>query len=105
MISLFLRTLALVALAVCPLLSHAELKAFEDTIAQRTQACTACHGDQGRAQPGMLSLAGVNKAELLKKMTDYKTGVMPSTIVQQLAKGYSDEQLAALATYFSSQKK
>ena len=68
-------------------------------------ACAACHGDQGRAQPGMLPLAGVNKAELLKKMTAYKAGVMPSTIMQQLAKGYSDEQLDALATYFSSQKK
>ena len=25
--------------------------AFEDSIAQRTLACTACHGDQGRAGP------------------------------------------------------
>ena len=24
---------------------------FEDSIAQRTLACTACHGDQGRAGP------------------------------------------------------
>ena len=24
---------------------------FEDTMAQRTLACTACHGEQGRAGP------------------------------------------------------
>lgn len=96
-------SLAVVSLAFCGLTQAQTMDPVQ--IRSMAAACAACHGDQGRAQPGMLSLAGVNKAELLKKMTDYKTGVMPSTIMQQLAKGYSDEQLAALATYFSSQKK
>jgi len=30
-------------------LSHAAAPPFEDTMAQRTQACTACHGKEGRA--------------------------------------------------------
>ena len=68
-------------------------------------ACASCHGDQGRAEVGMVSLAGANKDELLKKMLDYKTGKQPSTIMQQLAKGYSDDQLAAMASYFSAQRK
>jgi cytochrome c553 len=53
----------------------------------------------------MESLAGANKDELLKKMLDFKSGKKPATIMHQLAKGYSDEQLAALAGYFSAQKK
>ena len=68
-------------------------------------ACASCHGDQGRAEVGMVSLAGANKDEVLKKMLDYKTGKQPSTIMQQLAKGYSDDQLAAMASYFSAQRK
>ncbi|MFM1980571.1 MAG: Cytochrome subunit of sulfide dehydrogenase [Pseudomonadota bacterium] len=68
-------------------------------------ACANCHGTNGVAQPGMESLAGANKDELLKKMLDFKSGKKPATIMHQLAKGYSDEQLAALAGYFSAQKK
>ena len=51
MITSLFRTLALVALATLSCLSHAAPRAFEDTMAQRTQACTACHGEQGRAGP------------------------------------------------------
>jgi sulfide dehydrogenase cytochrome subunit len=67
--------------------------------------CATCHGTNGVAQTGNESLAGVNKDELLKKMLDFKTGKKPPTIMHQLSKGYSDEQLAALASYFSALKK
>lgn len=68
-------------------------------------SCATCHGTHGVAQTGNESLAGVNKDELLKKMLDFKTGKKPATIMHQLSKGYSDEQLAALAAYFSALKK
>ena len=68
-------------------------------------ACAGCHGTTGIAEAGNESLAGVNKEEMLKKLIDFKTGKKPATIMHQLAKGYSDEQLAALATYSSALKK
>jgi sulfide dehydrogenase cytochrome subunit len=68
-------------------------------------SCSNCHGTLGVAEPGNESLAGGNKDEMLKKMMDFKTGKKPATIMHQLAKGYTDEQLAALAGYFSSLKK
>jgi len=68
-------------------------------------ACATCHGTHGIAETGMESLAGANKDELLKKMLDFKTGKKPATLMHQLSKGYSDEQLGALATYFAALKK
>ena len=68
-------------------------------------SCSACHGTDGRAQPGMESLAGVNKDDIVKKMLDFKAGRKPATIMHQLSKGYSDEQIAAIAAYFAAQKK
>jgi len=68
-------------------------------------SCANCHGTMGVAEAGNESLAGVNKDELLKKMMDFKTGKKPATIMHQLSKGYTDEQLAALAGYFSALKK
>ncbi|MCX7226168.1 MAG: class I cytochrome c [Burkholderiales bacterium] len=69
-------------------------------------SCAACHGTDGRAQPGMISLAGVPKEVTIQKMLDYKAGRVPAaTIMHQLAKGYSDEQIAAIAGYFAAPKK
>jgi cytochrome c553 len=68
-------------------------------------ACANCHGTNGQAQPGMESLAGVNKDDLTKKMLDFKAGRKPATIMHQLAKGYTDDQIQAIAAYFSAQKK
>lgn len=68
-------------------------------------SCAACHGTDGRAQPGMESLAGANRDDMVKKMLDYKSGRKPATIMHQLAKGYTDEQIVAIAGYFAAQKK
>ena len=67
-------------------------------------SCANCHGTDGRAQPGMASLAGASKDDLVKKMQDFKAGRRPATIMHQLAKGYSDDQIEAIAAYFAGQK-
>ena len=68
-------------------------------------ACANCHGTDGRAQPGMESLAGKDKDEMLQKLLDYKTGRKPATLMHQITKGYSDEQLTQISAYFAAQKK
>jgi cytochrome c553 len=68
-------------------------------------SCTSCHGTHGVAQPGMESLAGQPKEDLLKKMLDFKSDKKPATIMHQLAKGYSDVQIDQLASYFAALKK
>jgi len=67
--------------------------------------CANCHGTNGQAQPGMESLAGVSQEDIVKKMQDFKAGRRPATLMHQLAKGYSDEQIQAIAAYFAAQKK
>jgi sulfide dehydrogenase cytochrome subunit len=78
-----------------------------DALQVRSMAatCAACHGTNGVAQPGMETLAGQSKDDLLKKMMDFKSGKKPATLMHQLSKGYSDEQLEQLAGYFAALKK
>jgi cytochrome c553 len=38
-------------------------------------------------------------------MTAYKNGTRAATLMHQISKGYSDEQIAQLADYFAAQKK
>lgn len=68
-------------------------------------ACANCHGTNGHAQPGMEALAGKDKDEMLQKLLDFKAGRKPATLMHQLTKGYSDDELRALAAYFAAQKK
>jgi sulfide dehydrogenase cytochrome subunit len=68
-------------------------------------ACASCHGTHGVALPGMESLAGQPKEDLLKKMLDFKSGKKPATLMHQLSKGYTDEQLEQMAGYFAALKK
>ena len=67
-------------------------------------SCANCHGTNGLSQGSMPSLAGQSKADLVRKMQDYKTGRTPGTVMPQLAKGYTDEQIELVAGWFAAQK-
>ena len=67
-------------------------------------ACANCHGTQGRSAGGIPSLAGQAKADLVRKMQDYKGGRLAGTVMPQLAKGYTDEQIDLIGGWFAGQK-
>ena len=67
-------------------------------------ACAICHGTAGNAPGGMPVLAGQSSETLLRSLRDFRDGKRPATIMHQIAKGYSDDQLQALATWFAAQK-
>ena len=67
-------------------------------------ACAGCHGTNGASLQGMPNLAGQQRAYLVQQMQDFKSGKRPATVMHQLAKGYTEEQIEALAAYFSAQK-
>ena len=68
--------------------------------------CAACHGTDGATQGKALPpLAGQPQAALAASLAAYKAGTREATIMQQIARGYTDEQLAAIAAYFAAQPK
>jgi cytochrome c553 len=84
--------------------SHAQ----PQTLYVRTLAanCAQCHGTEGHTVPGspLPPLAGRTREELLSQLKAFKAGTRPSTIMQQLARGYSDAQLEQLAAFFAAQR-
>ncbi len=69
--------------------------------------CAACHGTEGRAvaATSVPGLAGQPAAYLVDQMKAFKGGVRAGTVMNQIAKGYSDAQIEQLAAYFAAQKK
>lgn len=65
--------------------------------------CANCHGTNGRAQGDMKPLAGWPADGMVAVLTAYKTGAMTGTIMHQIAKGYTDDQIRLIAQYFAAQ--
>lgn len=70
--------------------------------ARLSNACTSCHGVEGRSVGAAPSLAGQAEADLIAKFKAFRDGTAPATIMNRIARGYTDEEIAALAAYFSS---
>ena len=68
--------------------------------------CAQCHGTDGRAVEGeaLAGLAGQPKAYLMTQLLAFRTGQRPATIMHQITRGYSQEQLDEVATYFAGLK-
>ena len=66
--------------------------------------CANCHGMNGKSGSAMPSLAGLKEDYIVAQMQAFKTDKRPATIMHQIAKGYTDEQIALLASYFAAQK-
>ena len=66
--------------------------------------CANCHGTNGRAEGAMAPLAGYPPDRLVAMLADFRSGKRPATIMHQIAKGYTDTQVAAIAAFFATQK-
>jgi cytochrome subunit of sulfide dehydrogenase len=66
--------------------------------------CANCHGTNGNARGDMKSLAGMPADRLIATMADYRAGNLPATIMHQIVKGYTEEQIRLIAAYFAAQK-
>lgn len=68
-------------------------------------SCAGCHGTNGgSAGLTMPSLASQSKTAIVDAMKKFKSGERPSTVMGRLAKGYTDADFDAMATFFSKQK-
>jgi cytochrome subunit of sulfide dehydrogenase len=98
----FMRLVAALAatLVALPLTVHSQPEQGRTLAA----ACGFCHGTDGRSAAGMAPLAGMPKEEMVRKMNEFRTGAMPATVMHQIAKGYTDTQIAAMAEYFAARR-
>lgn len=87
------------------LLASPSLWAAGPTPAMLSNTCAGCHGTNGAsAGPSMPTLGGQTPAYIVASMKKFKSGERPSTIMGRLAKGYSDDEFAAMGEFFSQQK-
>lgn len=77
---------------------------IEDSLAERTRACTACHGDQGRAGPDGYypRLAGKPAGYLHHQLRNFAEGRRHYGLMTRLVDPMSDAYMAEIAAHFAS---
>ena len=77
----------------------------QDLNAMRSLAatCANCHGTNGVSRGEVPSLAGQAAETTVAKMAGFKSGALTATVMHQIAKGYTDEQIRQLAAFFAAQ--
>lgn len=67
------------------------------------EKCHLCHGEEGEASSAIYPrLAGQNLNYLVKQLKNFRDGKRKSDTMSEMAKGLKDDQIDALAEYFSS---
>lgn len=87
-----------IALLLAPTLSSATPSA-----ALLAESCTGCHGNNGHSQgPSIPSIEGYPVSYFIKTMQAFKSGDRPGTVMGRIAKGYDDEEIKAMAAFFTT---
>ncbi len=87
--------------------AHAQTVSPQEALYVRALAatCANCHGTAGQAVAGSANATLAGRTDIAAQMQAFKTGARSATVMHQLAKGYSDAQIDAIAAYFAAQKK
>jgi cytochrome c553 len=77
---------------------------FEDTMAQRTLACSACHGKEGRAAPDGYypRIAGKPAGYLYNQLLNFREGRRHYALMARLLDALSEPYMLEIAQHFAS---
>lgn len=67
-------------------------------------ACSGCHASSARVETPVPPLNGRPAADIASQMIAYKSSQRPGTIMDRIAKGFSEEEIRAIAAWYEAQK-
>ncbi|MCW8086589.1 c-type cytochrome [Sabulicella glaciei] len=86
--------------AALPLLLLATAAAAQP-VSRVAEGCVACHGPRGAGSGSVPPLAGRDAAELAAAMAAFRADERPATIMNRIARGYTEAEIAAAIAYFA----
>ena len=67
-------------------------------------ACTGCHPASTRVPSPVPRLAGLDRAAIVRAMQDFRSGQRLATVMDRIAKGFTDEEIQAIAAWYATQR-
>lgn len=96
--------LRIASLAAGLVLAGAPLAEGVRSPAMLANTCAGCHGINGASAGDIMPIVGgLERGYLYAVLSEYKSGERDSTIMGRLMRGYSDNDLKAIAAYMAAQ--
>ena len=67
-------------------------------------SCSGCHAAGAAAAGSVSRLNGRDAGEIMTAMAGFRDGSLPATVMNRIAKGFSDDELRAIAAWLAAQK-
>jgi cytochrome subunit of sulfide dehydrogenase len=67
-------------------------------------SCSGCHATARSVDTTVPRLIGRNPADIVTAMQAFKSGQLPSTVMDRIAKGFSDDEVKAIAAWYRAQR-
>lgn len=67
-------------------------------------ACSGCHPISRSVETPFTRLVGRNPADVLTAIQEFRTGQRPGTVMDRIAKGFTDDEIKAIAAWYAAQK-
>jgi cytochrome subunit of sulfide dehydrogenase len=67
-------------------------------------SCSGCHPASTRVTSPVPRLAGLDQAAIVRAMQDFRSGARPATVMDRIAKGFTDAEIQAIAAWYAAQK-
>jgi cytochrome subunit of sulfide dehydrogenase len=65
--------------------------------------CSGCH-PAGKVDTPVTRLNGRDPADIVTAMQEFRSGQRPGTVMDRIAKGFSDDEIKAIAAWYAKQK-
>ena len=67
-------------------------------------SCSGCHAASKSVDTPVPRLVGRSPAEIEAAMLAFRTGQKPASVMNRIAKGFSDEEVKTIAAWYGGQK-
>jgi sulfide dehydrogenase cytochrome subunit len=67
-------------------------------------SCSGCHPATAAVITPVARLAGRDPAEIVAAMQAFRSGQRPATVMDRIAKGFTDDEAKAIADWYGAQK-
>jgi cytochrome subunit of sulfide dehydrogenase len=67
-------------------------------------SCTGCHPATADVETLVPRLAGRDAADIVAAMEAFRSGQKPGTVMDRIAKGFTDDEIQAIAAWYAAQR-
>jgi sulfide dehydrogenase cytochrome subunit len=67
-------------------------------------SCTGCHASNPKVETRVPRIAGRSPAEIVAAMEAFRSGQKPATVMDRIAKGFTEAEVRAIAAWLGAQR-